>query len=130
MVCLWEMPAPKSGCSVTVEPMKLMMLAELRSTAAEEMSVLHRLLTGNGTKPLRLAPAPVLIPLQVALCAKAAPLNSNTMAVTRKNFTFILPPWELLASCSLKLSRPIFGRKLLQFKHGVPWCLLFANTIG
>jgi len=38
--------------------MKLMMLVELESTGAEEMSLFQRLSEGNGRKPLRLAPWP------------------------------------------------------------------------
>ena len=46
-------------------PMKLMIAAELGSTAAVEMSWFHRLPDGNGTTPFRLAPCPVLIALQL-----------------------------------------------------------------
>jgi hypothetical protein len=58
---------------VTAAPMKLMMLAELGSTGSAEMSVFHKLLDGNGTNPLRLAPWPRLMPLQVPLWPKTAP---------------------------------------------------------
>src|SRR5205809_5771257 len=73
MVWRWKVPAPKSGCKVTVEPMKLMMLSEFGSTGAAEMSVFHRFELGNGTKPFRLAPWLTLIPLQVPLCANRTP---------------------------------------------------------
>src|SRR5438094_5751674 len=77
MVWRWKVPAPKSGCRVTVEPIKLMMLSELGSTGAVEMSVFHRLELGNGTKPFRLAPWPTLIPLQVPLCASRTPEDAK-----------------------------------------------------
>ena len=44
-------------------PMKLMMAFEFGSTAASEMSVFQALPAGNGRKPFRLAPWPVLMPL-------------------------------------------------------------------
>lgn len=57
-------PEPKSGCSGTLAPMKLMMAAEFGSTGADEISLFQRLSDGNGTKPLRLASCPALITLQ------------------------------------------------------------------
>src|SRR5713101_2736241 len=45
--------------------MKVMIFGEFASTGALEISVFHKLLDGKGTKPLRLAPWPTLIPLQV-----------------------------------------------------------------
>src|SRR5512133_3191112 len=77
-VWLWNVPAPKSGCRVTVAPMKLMMFAELASTCAVEMSVFHKLVDWNGTKPFRLAPCPRLIPLQVPDCENAIPQERTT----------------------------------------------------
>jgi hypothetical protein len=59
--------------------MKLMILAEFGSTAAVEISVFHRLLAGNGTKPLRLAPWPKLIPLQLPACDNPALGNPKAM---------------------------------------------------
>src|ERR1700734_3992499 len=47
-------PEPKSGCRPTPGPMKLISAAEFGSTAADEISVFHRLLAGNGTNPPRL----------------------------------------------------------------------------
>src|SRR5579863_9531783 len=44
-------------------PMKLMIASELGSTGEPEMSWFQALLAGKGTKPLRLAPWPVEIPL-------------------------------------------------------------------
>jgi len=44
-----------------LEPMKLIMLPELGSTGAEEMSWFQRLLEGKGTKPFKLAPWPTAI---------------------------------------------------------------------
>ena len=51
-----------------VGPMKLMMLAELESTGAEEISLFQRLSEGNGRKPLRLALWPTDICEQLELC--------------------------------------------------------------
>jgi hypothetical protein len=42
-------------------PMKLIIALEFESTGEAEMSLFQRLSAGNGTKPLRLAPWPVLI---------------------------------------------------------------------
>src|ERR671924_281043 len=71
IVWLWNVPAPKSGWRVTVGPMKLMIFAEFGSTEAVEMSVFHRLEAGNGTKPLRFAPGPRLMPLHEPAWPKA-----------------------------------------------------------
>src|SRR5580658_7355397 len=48
--------------------MKLMYESELGSTEAAEMSWFQALLAGKGRKPLRLAPAPVAMPLQALAC--------------------------------------------------------------
>src|SRR5262245_43640833 len=81
MLWLWNVPAPKSGWRVTVGPMKLMMFAEFGSTGAVEMSVFHRLEAGNGTKPLRFAPWPRLMPLHEPAWPKAAVAAARTMAI-------------------------------------------------
>src|SRR5215470_2686648 len=78
------MPAPKSGCNVTVAPMKLIMLAEFGSTGAVEMSVFHKLEPGNGTNPFRLAPCPTLMPVHVPFCANPA-LGDSTNTQQSKN---------------------------------------------
>src|SRR5271157_1830791 len=57
-------PEPKSGCRPIEGPMKVMMAAELGSTADVEMSWFHALPAGKGRKPFRLAPWPRLMLLQ------------------------------------------------------------------
>lgn len=57
------MPEPKSGCSGTLAPIKLMMAAEFGSTGADEISSFHKLSARKGTNPLRLASCPALIAL-------------------------------------------------------------------
>ena len=47
--------------------MKLMIAVEFGSTGAEEISVFQALSAGNGTKPLRLPPCPVVKALHAAL---------------------------------------------------------------
>src|SRR5579862_4987203 len=65
---------PQSGCTFT-EPTQLLMIEfEFGSTAAEEISVFHRLLLANGTKPLRLAVCPDDITLQARLLLPVPPL--------------------------------------------------------
>ena len=49
--------------------MKLMIAAEFESTGSAEMSWFHRLAAGKGTNPLRLAPWPALIALQLDVIA-------------------------------------------------------------
>src|SRR5438477_13189003 len=101
-VWLWNVPAPKSGWSVTDDPMKLMMFAELASTCAVEMSVFHRLVDGKGTKPFKFAPCPRLIAAQVPDCAMARPhdrtkrprLMARSLRIDRIQFPF----FELLRS--------------------------------
>src|SRR5579863_9303230 len=66
--------------------MKLMMLAELGSTGAAEMSVFQRLVLGNGTKPLRLDNWPVLIPAQVPAWAKPEQAASASSVPARSAF--------------------------------------------
>lgn len=58
-------PEPKSGCRPIPAPMKLMIAVEFGSTAAEEISLFHKLSAGNGTNPFRLALCPRLIALQL-----------------------------------------------------------------
>src|ERR1700733_5232761 len=65
MVCPPYSPAPKSGCSGVESPMKLMIAAELGSTGALVISRFHALSLGKGRNPLRLAPRPRLMLLQV-----------------------------------------------------------------
>src|SRR5271165_4682048 len=58
------------------EPMKLMKLAELESTAAAEISLFQRLSLGNGRKPLRLAPWPTDIWEQLEACCEPLTVKS------------------------------------------------------
>src|ERR1700745_1302737 len=58
---------PQSGCTFTDPTQFVMIELEFGSTGAEEISVFKRLLLVKGTKPLRLAPCPVDIPLQARL---------------------------------------------------------------
>src|SRR5215831_15259151 len=58
---------PQSGCTFTDPTQFVIIEFEFGSTGAEEISVFQRLLLVNGTKPLRLAPCPVDIPLQARL---------------------------------------------------------------
>src|SRR5215831_2212344 len=58
---------PQSGCTLTDPTQFVIIEFEFGSTGAEEISVFQRLLLVNGTKPLRLAPCPVDIPLQARL---------------------------------------------------------------
>src|SRR6202050_5755642 len=58
-------PEPKSGCRPTVGPMKLSSAPEFGSAGADEMSVFHRLLAGNGTNPPRLPSWPGCMALHV-----------------------------------------------------------------
>src|SRR5882724_1068483 len=60
-------PVPKSGCSPTVVPMNPMIVFELPSTWAVEMSWFQALVLGNGRKPLRLAPCPTAMLLQAVV---------------------------------------------------------------
>src|SRR5690349_10471796 len=55
-------------------PMKLIMALEFESTGAAETSLFQRLSAGNGTKPLRLAPWPVLIAPHALWLLRPAPL--------------------------------------------------------
>src|ERR1700722_2376457 len=58
-------PEPKSGCRPTPGPMKLISAAEFGSTGADEISVFHKLLAGNGTNPPRLPSWPGCMTLHV-----------------------------------------------------------------
>src|SRR6266478_9644851 len=80
MLCPLEVPEPKSGCSVTLDPIKLMIFAELGSTVAPETLVFHELLAGKGTKPFKLVSCPTVIPAHVPACAKARPENIPSAA--------------------------------------------------
>src|SRR6267143_2942794 len=75
MPMLWPLykPAPKSGCTEIPAPMKLMIAPEFGSTGAAEMFMFQALSAGDGTKPLRLAPWPRLIPLHVPAWPPACP---------------------------------------------------------
>src|SRR5215472_10689468 len=86
MLWLWNVPAPKSGWRVTVEPIKLMMFAELGSTEAAEMSVFQRLDAGKGTKPLRFAPGPRLMPLHEPAWPKACGAAASRIAIVSHAF--------------------------------------------
>lgn len=70
MVELLYWPAPKSACKPMPEPMKLTMAVELASTGEAEMSLFQRLSVGKGRKPLRLAPWPADMPLQLEVCVE------------------------------------------------------------
>src|SRR5262249_1653138 len=48
--------------------MKLIIAFELESTGDAEISLFHKLSTGNGRNPLRPAPCPSDIPLQLGAC--------------------------------------------------------------
>ena len=54
------MSVPKSGCRLLPDNAE-MMVAEFESTGAEAIFVFHKSVDGNGTKPFRLAPFPVLM---------------------------------------------------------------------
>src|SRR5450432_4133335 len=64
----WYWPAPKSGCTPTLGPIKLMIAVELGSTSALEMSWFQRLSLGKGRNPFKLAPCPVEMTLQGVFC--------------------------------------------------------------
>src|SRR5580700_11955931 len=57
-------PEPKSGCTGSLAPMKLMIAAEFGSTVAFAIFKFHKLSAGKGRNPLRLPPCPKLIALQ------------------------------------------------------------------
>src|ERR1700735_22652 len=57
-------PDPKSGCTGSVAPMKLIIAAEFGSTVAFAIFWFHALSAGKGRNPLRLPPCPRLIALQ------------------------------------------------------------------
>ena len=65
---------PQSGCTFTEPTQLVMIVLELGSTGAEEMSVFHKLLLAKGTNPLRLAVWPVDITLQARLLPPVPPL--------------------------------------------------------
>src|SRR5450755_5191042 len=57
-------PDPKSGCTGSLVPMKLMIAAEFGSTVAFAIFKFHKLSAGKGRNPLRLPPCPRVKPLQ------------------------------------------------------------------
>src|SRR5690348_4397584 len=59
--------------------MKLIIPLEFKSTGAAEISLFHKLSSGNARKPFKLAPAPGVIPLQLAACVDP-PTCSVTLA--------------------------------------------------
>src|SRR5215831_19315893 len=67
-----NVPEPKSAWRPTLLPMKPVMVPELASTAAVEMSWFHGLPAGNGRKPLRLASSPTAKPLQFVMAPETA----------------------------------------------------------
>jgi hypothetical protein len=77
--------------------MKAMMLAEFGSTGDVEMSVFHALSLGNGTKPLRSAPGPMLISAHVPLCAKIS-LENKSNEKPMRMMTRTVPIERLLLS--------------------------------
>ena len=58
------------------------------STGALDISVFHRLVDGNGTKPFRLVSWPTVIPLQLPACENAAPQSKTTAVMLRANVRF------------------------------------------
>src|SRR5580765_4038623 len=59
-----NVPDPKSACNPAAPPMKPMIVAELPSTCAVEMSWFHGFVSGKGRKPFKLASCPTAKPLQ------------------------------------------------------------------
>src|SRR5580692_9429708 len=60
----WYSPEPKSGCTASLPPIKLIIAVEFGSTGALAMFRFHKLSTGKGRKPFRLPPLPTPIALQ------------------------------------------------------------------
>src|SRR6266436_37435 len=104
MPIVWccTMPEPNSAWRVTVDPMKLMMFAELGSTGDAEISVFHKLFVPNGTNPSRLVSCPTVIPLQDPACENAGPHSKNKPAIVKTNarcelcFIFVSYPTALV----------------------------------
>ena len=69
--------------------MKLMIAAEFGSTGAAEMFLFQALSAGNGTKPLRLAPWPRLIPLQVPAWATGPTCKFAELELALPGFGFM-----------------------------------------
>src|SRR5690349_11311744 len=94
--------------------MKLMMPLEFRSTGAVEISLFHKLSSGKGRKPFKLAPAPGVIPLQVAVW-----VDPPTCSVT---------PAELLAPGSGFCTATGIAPAELAFPAAVS-CVLELNVV-
>src|SRR5579863_2932357 len=99
MVEPWYRPAPKSGCTGVLAPMKLMIASELGSTAALKMFWFHALSDGKGMKPFRLAPRPRLMPLH-GLCAYSGEQNRIVDRIRRSAMRRIRTSWTAATSAS------------------------------
>src|SRR5580704_9817256 len=88
-------PEPKSGCTGSVAPMKLMIAAEFGSTVALATFWFHKLSAGKGRKPFRLAPCPTLTPLH-ASGGGGGGLPPEEVTVTLKGADMLLPGFGLL----------------------------------
>jgi len=85
-------PEPKSGWTVSVIPIKLMIAAEFGSTVAFAIFWFHALSGGKGRKPLRLPPCPRLMPLH----ASGGGLPPVEVTVTLTEPDVLLPGFGLL----------------------------------
>jgi hypothetical protein len=72
-----------------------------------EISVFHRLLDGNGTKPFRLVSCPTVIPLQVPACENATPVKGRMVAIARARERFKFPnmtsPFQNAAEAAVRV---------------------------
>ena len=87
-------PEPKSGCTGSVVPMKLMIAAEFGSTVALAIFWFHKLSAGKGRKPLRLPPCPTVTPLHAS--GGGGGLPPDDVTVTLKAPDVLLPGFGLL----------------------------------